>query len=120
MLPSRRARRIVTATATNIPEYPMARAAGCPFDPPPALRALQAQAPIAKVRLWDGSTPWLVTRYADQRALLADPRISSDPSTPGFPSWDAAQAARGQEPESRIPLSSSYDVVNDVDSHSPN
>ena len=73
-------------TATNptvraladIPEYPMPRAVGCPFDPPRGLRVLQAQAPITKVRLWDGSTPWLVTRYADQRALLADPRISSD------------------------------------------
>ena len=39
------------------PEYPMPRAAGCPFDPPPALRALQAQAPITRVRLWDGSIP---------------------------------------------------------------
>jgi len=83
----------MTTTATNqtvrasgdIPEYPMPRAAGCPFDPPPGLRALQAQAPITKVRLWDGSTPWLVTRYADQRALLADPRISSDTTAPGYP-----------------------------------
>jgi cytochrome P450 len=83
----------MTNTATNptahaladIPEYPMPRAAGCPFDPPPGLRVLQAQAPITKVRLWDGSTPWLVTRYADQRALLADPRISSDTTAPGYP-----------------------------------
>src|SRR5258705_12046587 len=80
----------MTKTATtaealaDIPEYPMPRSAGCPFDPPPALRALQAQAPITKVRLWDGSTPWLVTRYGDQRALLADPRISSDSRLPGF------------------------------------
>src|SRR5919107_5414522 len=90
--------------SSGVAAFPMARAAGCPFDPPPALRELQAEGPLAKVRLWDGSTPWLVTRYADQRALLSDPRISADPSTPGFPSWDAAQAARGQEPQSRIPL----------------
>ena len=73
------------APTTEVPEYPMARAAGCPFDPPPALRALQAEAPITKVRIWDGSTPWLVTRYADERALLADPRISSDTRVPGYP-----------------------------------
>jgi hypothetical protein len=44
----------------------MTRAAGCPFDPPPAPHTLQTEAPIGRVRLWDGSTPWLVTRYEDQ------------------------------------------------------
>ncbi|GAA1292141.1 cytochrome P450 [Pseudonocardia aurantiaca] len=78
----------------DTPDYPMPRAAGCPFDPPPALRALQAQAPITRVRLWDGSTPWLVTRYADQRALLADPRISSDTTAPGYPHISAGVRER--------------------------
>jgi cytochrome P450 len=68
-----------------IPDFPMARAAGCPFDPPPGLRTLQVQAPITRVRLWDGSTPWLVTRYAEQRALLTDPRISADTTLAGYP-----------------------------------
>src|SRR3954467_11252534 len=68
-----------------VPDFPMARAAGCPFDPPPDLRTLQAQTPIARVRLWDGSTPWVVTRYAEQRALLTDPRISADITLPGYP-----------------------------------
>ena len=57
-------------TTSEIPAFPMTRAAGCPFDPPPAARALQEEAPLARVKLWDGSTPWLVTRYAEQRALL--------------------------------------------------
>jgi len=78
----------------DLPEYPMPRAAGCPFDPPPALRALRAQAPVTRVRLWDGSYPWLVTRYADQRALLADPRLSSDSRLPGFPHENAGMRAR--------------------------
>jgi cytochrome P450 len=69
----------------DIPDFPMARAAGCPFDPPPELRRLQAQAPITRVRLWDGSTPWLLTGYAEQRALLADPRISADTTLSGYP-----------------------------------
>jgi cytochrome P450 len=68
-----------------IPAFPMPRAAGCPFDPPPATRTLHTERPVAKVRMWDGSTPWLVTRYADQRALLADPRVSSEATLPGFP-----------------------------------
>ncbi|MGP4014522.1 cytochrome P450 [Saccharopolyspora sp. 5N708] len=72
--------------SSEIPEYPMTRAAGCPFDPPPTLQAQQEEGPLAKVRLWDGSTPWLVTRYADQRALLSDPRVSADITRPGYPS----------------------------------
>ncbi|HET6705579.1 cytochrome P450 [Amycolatopsis sp.] len=76
----------MTTTTAELPEFPMTRAAGCPFDPPPAARALQGEAPLARVRLWDGSTPWLVTRYADQRALLADPRVSADITRPGYPS----------------------------------
>jgi len=69
----------------DVPFYPMTRAAGCPLDPPPALSDLQAEAPFARVRLWDGSTAWLVTRHAEQRALLADPRVSADPYRPGYP-----------------------------------
>ncbi|MFI1016402.1 cytochrome P450 [Streptomyces sp. NPDC020965] len=71
--------------ATELPEYPMPRAAGCPFDPPPALQKLQDRTRIARVRIWNGDTPWLITRYEDQRTLLADPRISSDTTKPGFP-----------------------------------
>ncbi|MFE7128507.1 cytochrome P450 [Streptomyces sp. NPDC057617] len=69
----------------DIPDFPMSRAAGCPFDPPPTAIAKQKEAPLAKVRLWDGSTPWMVTRYAEQRALLADPRVSADITRPGYP-----------------------------------
>ncbi|MEV7871763.1 cytochrome P450 [Streptomyces sp. NPDC088124] len=69
-----------------VPGFPMQRAARCPFDPPPGLRDKQREGPLAKVRLWDGSTPWLVTRYADQRTLLGDPRLSSDITRPGYPS----------------------------------
>jgi cytochrome P450 len=72
--------------AADTPEFPMARAARCPFDPPPQLHAHQEQGPLTKVRLWDGSTPWLVTRYAEQRRLLGDPRVSSDITRPGYPS----------------------------------
>ncbi|MEV0698911.1 cytochrome P450 [Saccharopolyspora sp. NPDC050389] len=76
----------VREESTDVPEFPMARAAGCPFDPPPDLRTRQEAGPLAKVRLWDDSTPWLVTRYAEQRTLLADPRVSADITRPGYPS----------------------------------
>ncbi|AIG76378.1 Cytochrome P450 [Amycolatopsis japonica] len=71
---------------TTTPSFPAARAAGCPFDPPPVIRSLQEETPLARVRLWDDSTPWLATRYADQRKLLSDPRVSADITRPGYPS----------------------------------
>ncbi|GAA1608422.1 MULTISPECIES: cytochrome P450 [Kribbella] len=67
------------------PVYPMTRASGCPFDPPPQLRDLQAEAPLTKVNIF-GKDAWLVTRYDDQRTLLADPRLSSDVRRSGYPS----------------------------------
>jgi cytochrome P450 len=69
--------------------FPAARAAGCPFDPAPELSR-----PVSRVKLWDGTTPWLVTRYADVRAALADPRVSVDVTQPGFPHTNAVSKAR--------------------------
>lgn len=88
----------------TITAYPMAREGRCPFDPPPALRTLQAEAPISKVRLWDGSTPWLITRYADLRDLLSDPRVSADPTHQGYPHQNAATRARRAEARTFITM----------------
>jgi hypothetical protein len=90
------------ALTTETPDYPMARASGCPFDPPPELREQLHQAPISRVRLWDGSTPWLVTRYEDQRTLLGDPRLSADMTNPGYPQQSAGLQARRAESSSFI------------------
>ncbi|MDX6471328.1 MAG: hypothetical protein QOK22_144 [Gaiellaceae bacterium] len=73
----------------------MPRALACPFSPPPAVLALQAEAPLAKVRLWDGSSAWLVTRQAEQRALLGDPRISRDTGHTAYPHTSVAARERG-------------------------
>jgi cytochrome P450 len=70
---------------TEILDFPAPRAPSCPFDPPPVWQALRSSDPVAKVRLFDGRTAWLVTRYADQRAVLADPRVSVDSARPGYP-----------------------------------
>jgi len=84
--------------AAEIQAYPMSRGSGCPFDPPPALRELLDRAPITRVRIWDGSSPWLVTRFEDQRTLLADPWISADTTNPNYPSESAALAATNKIP----------------------
>jgi cytochrome P450 len=89
------------ASSAETPDYPRARAAGCPFDPPPALRE---QAGIRRVKLWDESTPWLVTGYEDQRSLLADPRVSADNKRPGYPQQSAAIKARRNKSGSFISM----------------
>ena len=49
---------------------------------------LAAAAPLSRVRIWDGSTPWLITGYEEARALFADSRVSVDDRKPGFPHWN--------------------------------
>ncbi|MFB7999283.1 cytochrome P450 [Streptomyces sp. NPDC056002] len=88
------------ADTTEMQTFPMERAARCPFDPPPALGERQNDAPISRVRIWDGSEPWLVTRYEDIRAVLSHPAISSDTDNPGYPQTSAAIAARRRRAKS--------------------
>lgn len=64
-------------------DYPFART--CPFDPPPQYNALRHREPFARVRLWDGSSPYLLTNHADIKAALSDPRFSCEPVREGFP-----------------------------------
>lgn len=78
-----------STTDTGIPEYPMERSAGCPFAPPPDVMALAEARPLSRVRIWDGSTPWLITGYEECRELFSDSRVSVDDRVPGFPHWNA-------------------------------
>ncbi|WP_067126958.1 cytochrome P450 [Microtetraspora malaysiensis] len=84
----------MTDALSEMPTFPMARAAQCPFDPAPELSRRMEEAPVSRVRLWDGTTPWMVTRYEDVRAVLADPRVSVDVTQPGFPHTNAVSRAR--------------------------
>ena len=77
-----------TGTA-DAPFFPMSREPGCPFDPPPPLREAAASHPVSRVTIWNGSTPWIITGHAEQRALLSDPRVSVNDRLPGFPHWHA-------------------------------
>ncbi|MET9143546.1 cytochrome P450 [Streptomyces sp. NPDC004042] len=49
-------------------------------DPYPAYAWLREHAPVHRTRLPSGVEAWLVTRYADARQALADPRLSKNPA----------------------------------------
>lgn len=64
----------MTATEHEVPDYPFAPPDRLHADPE-ALR-LSGAHPVMRVRLPYGGEGWLVTRHADVRTVLADPRFS--------------------------------------------
>ncbi|TMR35036.1 cytochrome P450 [Nonomuraea zeae] len=56
------------------------------------MRARQEEGPLTRVRLWDGSTPWLVTGHAEHRAVLGHPKVSVQPAN-GIPRLSPSEAA---------------------------
>lgn len=78
---------------TTIPDYPMPRSVTCPLAPAPEVLALNAVRPLSRVRIWDGSTPWLITGYEAIRALFGDARASVDDRRPGYPHWNEGMLA---------------------------
>ena len=77
-----------SAVTADVPEYPMERDARCPFAPPPQMLKMNETKPLSRVRIWNGSTPWLITGHAVARELFADPRVSVDDRLDGFPHWN--------------------------------
>jgi cytochrome P450 len=71
------------------PRFPFRRAD--PRQPPAEYARARASQPIYPVMLWDGRRAWLLTRYEDLRAVVADPRFSGEFANPGFPAVTAAR-----------------------------
>ncbi|MEV6795318.1 cytochrome P450 [Streptomyces sp. NPDC051320] len=69
-------------TEEEIRDFPMSRT--CPMAPPPAYTELR-DGPPRRVRLPDGTLPWILTRHADVREAMGDPRMSMDESDPLMP-----------------------------------
>lgn len=70
----------MTAPTHPLPTYPFPPASG--LDPPDKLAELRGRAPVSRVE-FDGGPAWLLTRHADVRAVLVDPRFA--PYIPGVP-----------------------------------
>jgi cytochrome P450 len=71
------------------PRFPFHRSD--PRQPPAEYAHARATQPICAVTLWDGRRAWLVTRYDDVRAVVADRRFSGEFANPGFPAVTAAR-----------------------------
>lgn len=66
-------------------------------DPFPTLAALRAEDPVHEFRFPVGDVrTWLITRYDDARALLADPRLSPEGRTWGNEEFVGAGLVAGQ------------------------
>jgi cytochrome P450 len=79
-----------TNDTTNLPAFPPARSASCPFDPPAEFAQWRAEDGLRRV-VWNGISVWAVSRYEDIKFALTDPRISADTLgklQPGFPGED--------------------------------
>lgn len=80
------------SAAKEMPTYPMER--GCLLDPPAELIQIQANEKVRRVKIWNGTEPWLVTGFDLARQVRSDPRLSSDTSVPGFPAANPGYVAR--------------------------
>ncbi|WP_248961247.1 hypothetical protein [Sphaerisporangium perillae] len=68
-----------------------------PFDPPRELGRWRAEDPVRPMLYADGHVGWLVTGYAAARAVLADPRFSTDLNRLHPPIGGGPQAHRAGE-----------------------
>ncbi|WP_326568263.1 cytochrome P450 [Amycolatopsis rhabdoformis] len=66
----------------ELASFPMART--CPFAPPPEYERFEDER-AKLVELDSGQRAWVLPRHEDVRAMLNDPRFSSNRFNPGFP-----------------------------------
>ncbi|WP_405164268.1 cytochrome P450 [Nocardia sp. NBC_01499] len=75
---------VTTPRSTNAPAFPSDRT--CPYQLPEQYSRLRdGEASLRQVTLFDGHSAWVVTKHETARALLADPRLSSDRTHAHFP-----------------------------------
>jgi cytochrome P450 len=88
-----------TADSTTQATFPPKR---CPFGGQVEYERLREQETISKVPTVDGGAPWWATNHTDVKAILVDPRFSSNRRDPKFPSLirdpEARQHFRNQPP----------------------
>ncbi|MBE1496589.1 cytochrome P450 monooxygenase [Amycolatopsis lexingtonensis] len=81
----------MVSTEPGVVSFP--RRAPGQVTPPDGYAELRARPGLCRTVLPGGTPVWLVARHEDVRAALTDPRLSSDPSQPGFPATGGAPEA---------------------------
>jgi cytochrome P450 len=81
------------AVVTEELQFPFARRSGA-LSPPAEYAHVRLEGPVGKARLWNGQYVWLVTRWADVRAVLSSPHVSSDAQRAGYPSLSPGRTAQ--------------------------
>jgi cytochrome P450 len=61
----------------TLPVIPAPRATGCPLAPPAEFAAWRETDGLQRAT-WQGKEVWMISRYADIRAALVDPRLSAN------------------------------------------
>jgi len=84
--------------AEQAPEWSPERSKDDHIAPPPHYVEIQRSSePMRRVRIWDGSEPWLVTKYEEYRQVAADDkRFSADKARPGFPLKNAGYVSKNR------------------------
>lgn len=91
----------VDSDKPDVLRFPAQRNMQHPFDPPPEIVDYAEHRPVTRARIWNGSTPWLVTGNAELRSLATDPRVSVNERLPGYPHWSPGMEA-GVESRPRV------------------
>lgn len=74
----------------TVPSFPFPRER--PLHPPPVFRTYRVELPVTRVRIWNGMEPWIVSRQADVRTVLANPSVSADNRHANYPGPSQAMA----------------------------
>lgn len=86
---------VLSTELADAPPFPERRS--CPYHPPESYLRIGARGPLSQVTLWNGRQVWLITGYAQARALLSDDRLSADRTRQEYPTMAphlGAEAAR--------------------------
>ncbi|GAA2714684.1 cytochrome P450 [Actinoplanes palleronii] len=104
----------------TVPVYPFAHPAA--LEPSPEWERLRDECPVSRVRMVSGDEALLLTRYADVRELLADPRFTHSLTAPDaakvstaddggvFSSENSAMTAGPDHPRWRRMMNKSFTV----------